>query len=95
MVFLAVGITRIRDAARHRTTCGLGPLRIAHPSGIILVDAEAETRPGGVHIRHATVYRTARRLFTGEVFSRLSGAAHARPPNRSDQAGLCGLRPAR
>ena len=47
-----------------------GPLRIAHPSGIILVDAEAETRPGGVHIRHATVYRTARRLFTGEVFYR-------------------------
>lgn len=47
-----------------------GPLRIAHPSGIILVDAETEIRPGGVHIRHATVYRTARRLFTGEVYYR-------------------------
>lgn len=47
-----------------------GPLRIAHPSGIILVDADTEMRPGGVHIRHATVYRTARRLFTGEVYYR-------------------------
>ncbi|MDT7951583.1 MAG: PrpF domain-containing protein [Acetobacteraceae bacterium] len=47
-----------------------GPLRIAHPSGVILVDADVEPLAGGVHIRHATVYRTARRLFTGEVFYR-------------------------
>jgi 2-methylaconitate cis-trans-isomerase PrpF len=44
-----------------------GDLRIGHASGITLVAAEAETGPGGVRIRHATVYRTARRLFQGEV----------------------------
>ena len=48
-----------------------GPLRIGHPSGVVMVDAGVETRPEGVHVRHATVYRTARRLFQGEVLYRL------------------------
>ena len=47
-----------------------GALRIGHPSGVVMVDAAVETRPAGVHIRHATVYRTARRLFQGEVLYR-------------------------
>ena len=47
-----------------------GPLRIGHPSGVVMVDAGVETRPEGVHVRHATVYRTARRLFQGEVLYR-------------------------
>jgi hypothetical protein len=47
-----------------------GPVGIGHPSGVVLVDAEMESRPGEVRVRHATVYRTARRLFTGEVYYR-------------------------
>jgi 2-methylaconitate cis-trans-isomerase PrpF len=42
-----------------------GPLRIGHASGTVLVDAEQDAGQGPV--LHATVYRTARRLFVGEV----------------------------
>jgi 2-methylaconitate cis-trans-isomerase PrpF len=42
-----------------------GPLRIGHPSGVIVVEAEPERESG--EIRHASVYRTARRLFEGQV----------------------------
>jgi len=48
-----------------------GPLRIGHPSGVVLVDAETEVAAGATLVRHATVYRTARRLFTGEVYYRI------------------------
>ena len=54
-----------------------GTVRIGHPSGVVLVAAEVETRPDGVHIKHATVYRTARRLFQGEVLYRSPGATVA------------------
>lgn len=54
-----------------------GTLRIGHPSGVVLVDAETVTTPDGVEVRHATVYRTARRLFSGEVFYRAPQAAAA------------------
>lgn len=40
------------------------PLRIAHPSGTIMV--AAQVRPD-LTVPHATVFRTARRLFQGEV----------------------------
>ena len=40
------------------------PIRIAHPSGSIMV--AAEIRPN-LTVPHATVFRTARRLFQGEV----------------------------
>lgn len=50
-----------------------GPLRIGHPSGVVLVDADVETTPEGVKILQGTVYRTARRLFQGEVFYRAPG----------------------
>ncbi|HMK87703.1 MAG TPA: PrpF domain-containing protein [Steroidobacteraceae bacterium] len=42
-----------------------GPLRIGHPSGVIVVEAERD--PQTRQVRHASVYRTARRLFQGEV----------------------------
>jgi 2-methylaconitate cis-trans-isomerase PrpF len=45
-------------------------IRIAHPSGRLEVDAQAQEREGGVHIAVATVYRTARPLFRGEVLYR-------------------------
>lgn len=45
-----------------------GPdIRIGHPSGTTLVGAEVETSGGATRIVHATIYRTARRLFQGEV----------------------------
>lgn len=49
-------------------------LRIAHPSGVLLVGAAAEQAPTGLRIPYATVYRTARRLFEGSVLYR-NGAA--------------------
>lgn len=42
-----------------------GPLRIGHASGTIIVEAEADLLQG--RVLHASVYRTARRLFQGEV----------------------------
>lgn len=42
-----------------------GPLRIAHSSGTIMVEAQIDEATG--EVRHASVYRTARRLFQGEV----------------------------
>ena len=42
-----------------------GPLRIGHPSGVMVVEAQADPNSG--EVRHASVYRTARRLFQGEV----------------------------
>ena len=41
------------------------PLRIGHPSGVIVVEAEPD--PASGQVRHASVYRTTRRLFQGEV----------------------------
>jgi 2-methylaconitate isomerase len=50
-----------------RELCGpsSGPLRIGHSSGVILVEAEPDRESG--EVRHASVYRTARRLFEGQV----------------------------
>ncbi len=42
-----------------------GPLRIGHASGTVIVEAEQDPREG--RVLHASVYRTARRLFQGEV----------------------------
>jgi 2-methylaconitate cis-trans-isomerase PrpF len=47
-----------------RTSDAEAPLRIAHPSGTIMV--AAQVRPD-LTVPHATVFRTARRLFQGEV----------------------------
>jgi 2-methylaconitate cis-trans-isomerase PrpF len=42
-----------------------GPLRVGHSSGVTVVEAAPDALSGG--IRHASVYRTSRRLFQGEV----------------------------
>jgi 2-methylaconitate cis-trans-isomerase PrpF len=49
----------------------VGALRIGHPSGTILVEAQADAVSGSV--RHASVFRTARTLFRGEVLYVPSG----------------------
>jgi 2-methylaconitate cis-trans-isomerase PrpF len=56
---------RIPGTLPHRL-CGdnTGPLRIAHPSGVTLVDARLN--PDG-EAEYGAVYRTARRLFEGAV----------------------------
>ena len=42
-------------------------LRLGHPSGVLSAAAGVERRDGALHARYAAVYRTARRLFQGEV----------------------------
>lgn len=55
---------RIVGAAR------AGDVRIGHPSGVVLVAAEVRDGAAGLEAPYATVYRTARRLFQGEVLYR-------------------------
>ena len=50
-------------------------IRLGHPSGTILVAAEVTGAGADLHVPSATVYRTARRLFQGEVLYRLPRAA--------------------
>jgi 2-methylaconitate isomerase len=53
-----------------------GPIRIAHASGLTLVDAKVDTQTdsdgnaGAIRAKHGAVYRTARRLFEGNVLYR-------------------------
>lgn len=48
-----------------------GPTRIAHPSGVTLVDAAVSVSgSGAVKADHGAVYRSARRLFEGNVVYR-------------------------
>ncbi|HTW83573.1 MAG TPA: PrpF domain-containing protein [Candidatus Sulfotelmatobacter sp.] len=53
-----------------RATAPDAPLRIAHPSGTIIVAADVRAEAGALRVPSATVYRTARRLFAGEVYYR-------------------------
>jgi 2-methylaconitate cis-trans-isomerase PrpF len=46
---------------------GSAPVRMGHPSGVIMVGAEIEVMDGKVRVPFVTMYRTARRLFQGEV----------------------------
>jgi 2-methylaconitate cis-trans-isomerase PrpF len=47
-----------------------GPTRIAHPSGVTLVDAGVSADSGAVKAEYGAVYRSARRLFEGNVVYR-------------------------
>ena len=47
---------------------GRADIRVGHPSGVTLVSAEVTPRGNSLDVRRASVYRTARRLFRGEVF---------------------------
>jgi 2-methylaconitate cis-trans-isomerase PrpF len=42
-------------------------LRIGHPSGVMMVAADVRITAHGIEVPSATVFRTARRLFQGEV----------------------------
>ena len=43
-------------------------IRVAHPSGVLVVAARVERGEEGIVTREAVVYRTARRLMEGRVF---------------------------
>ena len=58
-------------------TNGRSDIRVGHPSGVILVSAEVLSRGNTLDVPRASVYRTARRLFQGEVLYRASSAASA------------------
>jgi 2-methylaconitate cis-trans-isomerase PrpF len=42
-------------------------VRIEHPSGVILIDLDADFREGRQNLRRAALVRTARRIFEGSV----------------------------
>lgn len=66
---LAAALRTAGTVAQRLATKGQGnQIRIGHPSGTMSVDAEMVDRDGSLEVRHATVYRTARRLFSGEVY---------------------------
>jgi 2-methylaconitate cis-trans-isomerase PrpF len=71
--------TRIRGSIPNemarRLAEGASQIRIAHASGVIVVDAKIGQAKGGSqpHAEYAAVYRTARRLFDGRVHYRAEG----------------------
>ncbi|MCB9958295.1 MAG: PrpF family protein [Rhodospirillaceae bacterium] len=72
-ICLAVA-TRVPGSIPNRfCAVGQGPLTISHPSGTILVDAEVVEAGGSVRAVSGTVYRTARKLFSGTVHYRHTG----------------------
>ena len=69
--------TRIEGSLAADMAQGLAPnasrIRIAHPSGVIVVDARVRPAANATaqpHAEYAAVYRTARRLFEGRVLYR-------------------------
>ena len=66
-VCLAIA-ARIPGSLPHRLcTAHEGPIRIAHPSGVTMVDAALNAEGEALY---GAVYRTARRLFEGAVVFR-------------------------
>ena len=63
-----------------------GPIRIAHPSGVTLVDAAVSVSGSGVaKAEYGAVYRSARRLFEGNVLYRTP----ARRPSTGSVCAKC------
>ena len=72
-ICLAVA-SRIPGSLAHRFAgSSRGPLRIANPSGVVVVDAKVNVGLNGqVQAEYGAVYRTARKLFSGFVYFRNS-----------------------
>jgi hypothetical protein len=71
-ICLAVA-TRIPGSIPAQLSKADGPTRIAHPSGVTLVDASVSRgKDGEVTAEYGAVYRSARRLFEGNVLYRTS-----------------------
>ena len=73
---LAVAVRIKGTLANKLARVGDGPITIAHPSGTTVVDASVEhaDNPAKARAIHGAVYRTARRLFEGNVFYRTAKA---------------------
>jgi 2-methylaconitate cis-trans-isomerase PrpF len=72
-ICLAVAVRIPGSIPNAVSTATAKPIRIAQPSGVTVVDASviaAPDRPSGVHAEFGAVYRTARRLFEGQVLYR-------------------------
>lgn len=64
---LAAAVRTAGTIANKLSSASDGPIRIGHPSGTISVDADTSCDSNGTVVNHATVLRTARRLFEGQV----------------------------
>jgi 2-methylaconitate cis-trans-isomerase PrpF len=70
-ICLAVAARTPGTIAHDLCRASSGPIRIGHPSGVILVDAAVSPAPdGSLRADHGAVYRSARRLFEGSVLYR-------------------------
>jgi 2-methylaconitate isomerase len=70
-ICLAVA-TRIPGSLPAQISQPAGPIRIAHPSGVTLVDARVSAAErGAIRAEFGAVYRTTRRLFEGNVIYRM------------------------
>ncbi|CAG2154158.1 2-methylaconitate cis-trans isomerase PrpF family protein [Cupriavidus numazuensis] len=67
-VAAAIEGTVVHDVARAEAHAE-GAYRIGHPSGTLAVDVELNDSGAGVEVQHASLVRTARRLFEGTVFT--------------------------
>lgn len=72
-ICLAVA-ARVPGSVPAQLSKATGPIRIAHPSGVTLVDARVATTGSDTHAEFGAVYRTARRLFEGKVVYRMPEA---------------------
>jgi 2-methylaconitate cis-trans-isomerase PrpF len=64
--------TRIPGSIPAQLSKADGPVRIAHPSGVTLVDASvSRSKDGEATADYGAVYRSARRLFEGNVLYRV------------------------
>lgn len=65
-----------------------GPIRIGHPSGVTVVDADVSSGQHGMEARTAAVYRTARRLFEGHVCVRPGALSRRAPRSHSPEPSM-------
>jgi 2-methylaconitate cis-trans-isomerase PrpF len=74
---LAIAVRIKGTLANRMARAGDGPITIAHPSGTTVVDAAVEhaDEPAKARAIYGAVYRTARRLFEGNVFYRTAKTA--------------------
>jgi len=69
---LAIAVRIVGSLPHALAKVGDGPITVAHPSGATVVDASVAHAddPARARAIHGAVYRTARRLFEGQVFYR-------------------------
>ncbi|SEF47954.1 2-methylaconitate cis-trans isomerase PrpF family protein [Bosea lathyri] len=76
---LAIAVRVVGSLPHALAWAGDGPITVAHPSGATVVDAAVENAddPARARAVHGAVYRTARRLFEGQVFYQAPRLAQA------------------